>query len=119
MDASAPCFRVAPAPRRSGSHRLRKRPYAAPACRAKARSLRDLPARTLAGEVPTIREIRTRPDDEIVERLTKVRGVGRWTAEMFLIFGLGRADVLPVDDYALRKGFASWYLWRVAESPPR
>ena len=45
-------------------------------------------------------------DDAIVERLTAVRGIGRWTAEMLLIFRLGRPDVLPVDDYGVRKGFA-------------
>ena len=80
-------------------------------------------------------------DDAIVERLTEVRGIGRWTVEMLLIFRLGRPDVLPADDYGIRKGFAtvfktdglpdrkaiecrgtrwapyrtvaSWYLWRV------
>ena len=83
-------------------------------------------------------------DDEIVERLTQVRGVGRWTVEMLLIFKLGRADVLPVDDFGIRTGYrlafgltdlpkpkeilafgerwrpyrtiASWYLWRAADA---
>jgi 3-methyladenine DNA glycosylase/8-oxoguanine DNA glycosylase len=82
-------------------------------------------------------------DEEIIEHLTAVRGIGRWTVEMLLIFRLGRPDVLPVDDYGIRKGFAaligtselptrqaleargeawrpyrtvaSWYLWRAAD----
>ena len=82
-------------------------------------------------------------DETVIERLTAVRGIGRWTAEMLLIFRLGRPDVLPVDDYGIRKGFAivfkkrslpapkdlakrgerwkpyrtvaSWYLWRSLE----
>jgi 3-methyladenine DNA glycosylase/8-oxoguanine DNA glycosylase len=85
-------------------------------------------------------------DDAIIERLTSVRGIGRWTVEMLLIFRLGRPDVLPADDYGIRKGFArayargelparkdvetygvrwkpyrtvaSWYLWRTAEQTP-
>ncbi len=82
-------------------------------------------------------------DEAIIERLTQVRGIGRWTVEMLLMFRLGRPDVLPVDDYGIRKGFAvafkkrglpgrdqlqksgarwkpyrtvaSWYLWRAVE----
>lgn len=81
-------------------------------------------------------------DETIIQRLSQVRGIGRWTAEMFLIFRLGRPDVLPVDDYGVRQGFAiamqselptsqalenygerwrpyrtvaSWYLWRARE----
>ncbi len=111
--------------------------------RSKVLSLRDLASRAEAGEIPTLAEARAMGDDAIVERLTEVRGVGRWTAEMFLIFRLGRPDILPVDDYGVRKGFAvafkkralptpeglkrrgekwkpyrtvaSWYLWRAAE----
>ena len=111
--------------------------------KAKALALRDLAARTRAGELPSLEEARAMESDAIIERLTKVRGVGRWTVEMFLIFRLGRPDVLPLDDYGVRKGFArafakdelptkreldahgerwrpyrsvaSWYLWRVAE----
>lgn len=111
--------------------------------RAKLLSLRDLARRAASGEIPTLARIRHMPDEEIVERLTAVRGIGRWTAEMLLIFRLGRPDVLPVDDYGVRKGFAaafgrrtlptpkelarhgerwapwrtvaSWYLWRAAE----
>jgi 3-methyladenine DNA glycosylase/8-oxoguanine DNA glycosylase len=56
-------------------------------------------------------------DAEIVERLTAIRGVGQWTVEMLLIFKLGRMDVLPVDDYGVRKGFAVTYRWN--ELPKR
>lgn len=71
----------------------------------KARALRDLAAKTLDGTVPTLTQIRRLTDEEIVERLTAVRGVGRWTVEMLLIFRLGRPDILPVSDYGVRKGF--------------
>jgi 3-methyladenine DNA glycosylase/8-oxoguanine DNA glycosylase len=110
---------------------------------SKALSLRDLAQKTKDGTIPSLVEIRKLSDDEIIERLTEVRGVGKWTAEMLLIFRLGRPDVLPVDDFGVRKGFAltfkrreppakadlekrgerwrpyrtvaSWYLWRAAE----
>ncbi len=72
----------------------------------KSLALRDLAAKTLDGTVPTLARIRRMSDDQIVEHLTEVRGIGRWTVEMLLIFRLGRPDVLPVDDYAVRKGFA-------------
>lgn len=113
---------------------------------AKAAALRDLAAKALDGTVPTLARLRRMPDEEIVERLTRVRGIGRWTVEMLLIFRLGRPDVLPVGDFAVRKGFAlaygleegpkpkelerygerwrpfrsaaSWYLWRASELPP-
>ncbi|HXX47704.1 MAG TPA: methylated-DNA--[protein]-cysteine S-methyltransferase [Myxococcota bacterium] len=75
--------------------------------RAKIAALRDLAMKTAAGEIPTLDEVRALPDSEIVERLTRVRGIGRWTVEMLLIFGLGRPDVLPADDYGIRKGFAA------------
>jgi DNA-3-methyladenine glycosylase II len=68
-------------------------------------AIRDLAAKTLDGTVPTLAQIRRLPDEEIVERLTQVRGIGRWTVEMFLMFRLGRPDVLPVTDYGVRKGF--------------
>jgi DNA-3-methyladenine glycosylase II len=105
--------------------------------------LRDLAAKTLDGTVPTNRVIRGLDDDAIVERLIAVRGIGRWTVEMLLIFQLGRSDVLPVDDFGVRNGFriayglrkmptpkevfrhgerwkphrtaAAWYLWRAAD----
>lgn len=112
---------------------------------AKLASLRDLAAKTLDGTVPTLARLRRMSDDEIVERLTQVRGIGRWTVEMLLMFRLGRPDVLPVGDFAVRKGFAmaygldespkpkelesygerwrpyrsvaSWYMWRAVELP--
>jgi 3-methyladenine DNA glycosylase/8-oxoguanine DNA glycosylase len=111
--------------------------------RAKVLALRDLAARTLDGTVPSIRELSAMDDDAIVERLVKVRGIGRWTVEMLLIFRLGRPDVLPVHDYGVRHGYqlaygkralptpkelarrgeawrpfrtvASWYLWRAVD----
>ena len=112
--------------------------------RAKLASLRDLAHHDRAGTLPTVAEVDTMDDDEIVDHLTAVRGIGRWTAHMFLIFRLGRPDVLPIDDYAVRRAFglvyeremptpkelaahgeqwapyrtvASWYLWRALELP--
>lgn len=110
---------------------------------AKVAALRDLAAKTLDGTVPHGRVIKRLEDDAIVERLVAVRGVGRWTVEMLLIFQLGRPDVLPVDDFGVRNGFriaydrrampapnevlrygerwrpyrtaAAWYLWRAAD----
>ncbi len=73
---------------------------------SKLLALRDLATKTLDGTVPTLQQIRRMQDAEIVERLTKVRGIGSWTVEMLLIFRLGRPDVLPVTDYGVRKGFA-------------
>ncbi len=72
----------------------------------KALAVRDLAAKTLDGTVPTLARIRRMSDEEIIEHLTQVRGIGRWTVEMFLIFRMGRPDVLPVSDYGVRKGFA-------------
>ena len=69
-------------------------------------ALRDLAAKTMDGTVPTLARIRHMPDEAIIEHLTQVRGIGRWTVEMMLIFRLGRPDVLPVSDYGVRKGFA-------------
>jgi DNA-3-methyladenine glycosylase II len=69
-------------------------------------ALRDLAAKTLDGTVPTLPRIRRMSDEDIIEHLTQVRGIGRWTVEMLLIFRLGRPDVLPVTDYGVRKGFA-------------
>jgi DNA-3-methyladenine glycosylase II len=115
--------------------------------RAKVAALKDLAAKAMDGTVPTNREIRRLDDEVIVKRLTAVRGIGRWTAEMLLIFHLGRPDVLPVDDFGVRNGFriaygrrslptpkamlrygerwkpyrtvASWYLWRAAKGTRR
>jgi 3-methyladenine DNA glycosylase/8-oxoguanine DNA glycosylase len=111
--------------------------------RAKVAALKDLAAKTKDGTVPPLRDLRRMDEDAIVDRLTRVRGVGRWTVEMLLIFRLGRPDVLPAGDYGIRKGFrlafgtralptprqvlrrgerwrphrtvASWYLWRALE----
>jgi DNA-3-methyladenine glycosylase II len=73
--------------------------------RNKLLAIRDLAAKTLDGTVPTLERIRKMPDDEIIARLTEVRGIGQWTVEMLLMFRLGRVDVLPVTDYGVRKGF--------------
>jgi methylated-DNA-[protein]-cysteine S-methyltransferase len=114
---------------------------------SKTLSMKDLARHAKDGEIPTLAEVHRMGDEEIVERLTKVRGIGRWTVEMLLIFRLGRPDVLPVDDFGVRKGFgfafkkkempdrkaleahgerwrpyrsvASWYLWRAAALAPR
>jgi 3-methyladenine DNA glycosylase/8-oxoguanine DNA glycosylase len=113
--------------------------------RAKTAAMKDIAEKTIAGIVPTLRDVSKMSDVEIVERLITVRGVGPWTVEMFLMFTLGRLDVLPVTDYGVRKGFAvtyglrdlptpkellahgerwrphrttaSWYLWRALELP--
>jgi DNA-3-methyladenine glycosylase II len=73
-------------------------------------ALRDLAAKTLDGTVPTLARIRRMSDEEIIEHLTQVRGIGRWTVEMLLMFRLGRPDVFPVSDYGVRKGFALTFL---------
>ena len=77
----------------------------------KTLALRDLAARSLGdphldGTVPSLARIRRMSDQAIIDRLTQVRGIGKWTVEMFLIFRLGRADVFPTSDYGVRKGFA-------------
>ena len=110
---------------------------------AKIASIKDLAAKTLSGVVPPSEILHTLADDEIVERLTQVRGIGRWTVEMMLMSRLGRPDVLPVDDFGVRNGFrltyglrgmptqralaefgsrwapfrsvAAWYLWRAVD----
>jgi DNA-3-methyladenine glycosylase II len=87
--------------------------------RAKAAALRDLAAKTLDGTVPPRAKLARLPDEAIIERLTEVRGVGRWTVEMFLIFTLGRPDVLPVDDYGVRSGFRIAYRKRELPAPKR
>ncbi|KFL36424.1 DNA-3-methyladenine glycosylase family protein [Arenimonas donghaensis] len=70
----------------------------------KTLALRDLAARSAAGEVPTTAQMARLHEDQIIQRLTAVRGIGRWTVEMMLMFQLGRPDVLPVDDLGVRKG---------------
>jgi len=77
--------------------------------RAKLVALKDLAAKTLDGTIPGLARLRRMDDEAIIERLTEVRGIGRWTVEMLLMFRLGRPDVLPVGDYAVRKGFALTY----------
>jgi DNA-3-methyladenine glycosylase II len=111
---------------------------------AKIAAIRDIAAKTLDGTIPSSRKIEKLSDEEIIQRLTGARGVGRWTVEMLLIFQLGRKDVLPVDDFGVRNGFriaykkremptpkallkfgerwrphattAAWYLWRAADA---
>jgi DNA-3-methyladenine glycosylase II len=75
---------------------------------SKATSIRDLAAKVADGTVP-LERISRFPDEEIVTRLSVVRGIGRWTAEMFLIFQLRRLDVWPVDDYGVRTGYSLAY----------
>ncbi|MBS0521100.1 MAG: DNA-3-methyladenine glycosylase 2 family protein [Proteobacteria bacterium] len=112
---------------------------------AKVLALQDLARRVAARELPTLEQAHTLADDALIERLVQVRGIGRWSAEMFLMFRLGRPDVLPLDDYSLRKAYAvafgkralpaqrtlerhgekwrpyrtvaSWYLWRALDLP--
>ncbi len=111
--------------------------------RNKVLAVRDLALRCLDGTVPDGEALQALDDEQIVERLTRVRGVGRWTVEMLLIFKLGRPDVLPVGDLGVRRGcqwlfgmaepptpkalaalaepwrpyrsVASWYLWRISD----
>jgi 3-methyladenine DNA glycosylase/8-oxoguanine DNA glycosylase len=106
-------------------------------------AVKDLAAKTLDGTVPTLAKLQKMNDQEIIERLTAVRGIGSWTVEMLLMFRLGRPDVLPVSDYGVRQGFrhvygkqelptpkellahgerwrpyrsvASWYMWRAVD----
>jgi DNA-3-methyladenine glycosylase II len=109
----------------------------------KVLAVKDLAAKTLDGTVPTLARLKQMSDEEIMERLVSVRGIGPWTVEMMLIFKLGRPDVLPVSDLGVRAGFmhtyggkkmptpkellshgerwrpyrsvASWYMWRAVE----
>jgi DNA-3-methyladenine glycosylase II len=111
--------------------------------RAKSAALKDIAAKTLDGTIPPRRALARMKNESIIERLVEARGVGRWTVEMFLMFTLGRPDVLPVDDYGIRLGYkiaygkrtlpkpkslakhgevwapyrttASWYLWRAVD----
>ena len=72
----------------------------------KLAAVRDLAEKSLSGIVPTLAVLHRLPDDEVCARLTTVRGIGIWTAQMILIFRMGRPNVLPVSDYGVRKGFA-------------
>ena len=85
--------------------------------RAKVLALRDLAQRVAGGELPTLEEAQDLDDDALIERLIEVRGIGRWSAEMFLMFRLGRPDVLPLDDYSLRKAYATAFRRRALPSP--
>jgi DNA-3-methyladenine glycosylase II len=84
---------------------------------SKIKSIRDIAAKALDGTIPSSRQIVKLPDDEIIARLTEVRGVGRWTVEMLLIFQLGRPDVLPVGDFGVRTGFRVAYKKRAMPEP--
>jgi methylated-DNA-[protein]-cysteine S-methyltransferase len=80
-------------------------------------SIRDLARKTVDGAIPTLAQAHRMDDEELIERLTQVRGIGRWTVEMLLISRLGRADVWPVDDYGIRAGFAALYRKRKFPAP--
>ena len=110
---------------------------------AKVVAMKDLAKKTIEGVVPTLEDSQKLSDEELVERLTSVRGIGAWTVEMFLIFRLGRPDVLPIHDLGVQKGWsityrkkhkpkpkqllafgerwrpyrtvASWYMWRACQ----
>jgi len=110
---------------------------------AKGLAMKDLARKTIDGVVPTLAQARKMPDEELISRLTSVRGIGAWSVEMFLIFRLGRPDVLPIHDLGVKKGWsvtygkkhmpspkellafgerwrpyrtvASWYMWRAFE----
>jgi DNA-3-methyladenine glycosylase II len=84
---------------------------------AKAAAMKDLAQKTIDGIVPTLEEAGKLSDEELVERLISVRGIGAWTVEMFLIFRLGRPDVLPIHDYGVQKGFALTYGKKVIPKP--
>ena len=73
--------------------------------RNKAASLRDIARHALDGRLPSLAECAKLSDESLIERLTDIRSIGRWTVEMFLMFNLGRPDVLPVDDLGVRKGY--------------
>jgi len=110
---------------------------------AKILAMKDLAQKTIEGAVPTLAQAEKLSDEELVKRLVSVRGIGAWTVEMFLIFRLGRPDVLPIHDLGVRKGWcltygkkhmpkpkellafgerwrpyrtlASWYMWRACQ----
>jgi DNA-3-methyladenine glycosylase II len=110
--------------------------------RQKTAALKDVAQKRLDGTIPEARKLTRLSDEEIIERLTQAKGVGRWTVEMYLIFTLGRPDILPIDDLGVRKGAeklyrrsftpkelgkygerwgpwrsaAAWHLWRVVDT---
>ncbi len=85
--------------------------------RAKAMYVYDVAERAINGLIPTMAQCKKKTDAEIVEQLTEIKGVGRWTAEMFLMFNLGRPDVLPIHDFGVRKGFQIAYKKRKIPEP--
>jgi DNA-3-methyladenine glycosylase II len=85
--------------------------------RSKTAAIKDLAAKTIDGTVPSGRALLGMSDDEIIARLTQVRGIGRWTVEMLLLFDLGRPDVWPVADYGVQKGFAKTFRKRKLPTP--
>jgi 3-methyladenine DNA glycosylase/8-oxoguanine DNA glycosylase len=85
--------------------------------RAKVLAAKDLAAKTLDGTVPTLARLKKLDDDEIIARLIQVRGIGRWTVEMLLMFRLGRPDVLPAADLGVRRGFMLTYRKRAMPAP--
>ena len=85
--------------------------------RNKTAAIKDLAAKTLDGTIPTKAALHRMSDEEIIARLTTVRGIGRWTVEMMLLFDLGRLDVWPVDDYGVRKGYAKTFGKRKLPKP--
>ena len=80
-------------------------------------AMRDLAQKALDGVVPTRAQAENLSDEVLIERLTEVRGIGRWTVQMFLMFYLGRPDVMPSDDFGIRKGFGLLYR-KTARLPP-
>jgi DNA-3-methyladenine glycosylase II len=109
---------------------------------AKVATIQGIARATLAGDVPTRQQAELLSNEDLIERLTTLRGIGQWTVEMLLIFTLGRLDVMPIDDYGVKSGLQSlykledwpkrqhfavtdawqpyrsigaWYLWRVAD----
>src|ERR1700724_1908651 len=85
--------------------------------RSKVAAIKDLAAKAIDGTVPSARRLAKMSDEEIIERLIQVRGIGRWTVEMLLLFDLGRPDVWPVHDYGVRKGFAKIFGKRTLPTP--
>lgn len=85
--------------------------------RNKALALRDIARHAADGRLPTRAACRKLDDAPLIDRLTDIRGIGRWTVEMFLMFHLGRPDVLPVDDLGVRKGFQNAYRKRELPTP--
>ena len=75
----------------------------------KASFLKDLAEKYLAGEIPTFSDLKKMSNEQIITKLTKIKGIGRWTVEMYLIFNLGRQDVFPVLDLGIRKAIFNNY----------